>query len=1009
MRQRICLFTKYVLLIFMIPVLSAQTGSWFVDTVAGTDRPVNDGGRGTLALLNTPGSVVPDAAGNVIFADSGNHRVRRIAPDGTITTIAGTGIPGYSGDGGPAGAAQLVTPQGLALDAAGNLYISDYSAHVVRMLGMDGSISTVAGNGLPGNTGTGGSALAASLNGPYALAIDKAGNLYIAEDLGNLVRKVTPDGRIVAFTSERFVNPEGLAIDAAGNVYIASWGSDKIYRATPSGTVTTFAGNGNYGFSGDGGQAVGAAFASPMGITFDAAGSLWICDSSNNRIRKITSDGIIQTVIGSGSAGLNGFSGDPKAASVYTPAGVAIDTKGFVVWSEAGNNRIRSFNPGNRQITEIGGSAVPLNSTGGATSQLLFNPFSATTDTAGNLYIADSTNNVIRKITPAGVSSIFAGTGSPNYNGEVGPANTINLTHPQGVAADAQGNIYIADSGSGRVRKVDSTGRISTLMGSGSGLPFSGTFAGNAFLFTPTGVVANPAGGFVVVDQIFSIVASVDALGTIKLLPTASVNFLTYPAGIAIAGTTIYIADTFSNRILKSTPTEITVIAGTGAPGYSGDNGPAAQAKLFLPNGVAVDTKGNVYIADTLNSAIRMIDTTGKITTLAGNGKPGFSGDKGAALNAQFAFPRSVSVDSAGNIQIADTGNQRIRQLKFLVTPPDLTITTDAASKSANHGSTVPVQLALTSMGGFAGTASLSASGPGGVGFQFTPSGTLSVAVGQSVSVTANVTLPATMALGTYTLGFTVTAGTVQHTANVAFTVTNLPQFPAAGVVSAATGAGGGVSPGKIVAVYGQDLGPADLALGAFDASNTLSTLVGGTQVLFDGKAAPLIYSVAGQLSAIVPYAVAGKSSTRVQIVYNGRSSMATAVNVVDAAPGIFNIPGSAQAAALNADLSINNAGNPAAKGSVVVLFATGEGQTDPGGVDGKIATEVFPKPLLPVSVMIGGQAADILYRGAAPFQVAGVVQLNVRLPAGTASGAVPVTMQVGSRANQGMSTVAVQ
>ena len=162
------------------------------------------------------------------------------------------------------------------------------------------------------------------------------------------------------------------------------------------------------------------------------------------------------------------------------------------------------------------------------------------------------------------------------------------------------------------------------------------------------------------------------------------------------------------------------------APSTAPTNGPAAQAKLFLPNGVAVDTKGNVYIADTLNSAIRMIDTTGKITTLAGNGKPGFSGDKGAALNAQFAFPRSVSVDSAGNIQIADTGNQRIRQLKFLVTPPDLTITTDAASKSANDGSTVPVQLALTSMGGFAGTASLSASGPGGVGFQFTPSGTLS-------------------------------------------------------------------------------------------------------------------------------------------------------------------------------------------------------------------------------------------------------------------------------------------
>ena len=224
-----------------------------------------------------------------------------------------------------------------------------------------------------------------------------------------------------------------------------------------------------------------------------------------------------------------------------------------------------------------------------------------------------------------------------------------------------------------------------------------------------------------------------------------------------------------------------------------------------------------------------------------------------------------------------------------------------------------------------------------------------------------------------------------------------------------ASGIGGGVSPGEVIALYDQDLGPTDVALGAFDSAGILSSQVGTTQVLFDGKAAPLLYSLAGQVSAIVPYSVAGKTSTQVQVIYNGQKSAIAAVNVVDAAPALFNFPGVSQAVAQNSDFSLNNSSNPASTGSIVVLYGTGEGATNPGGVDGKQATDLFPAPILPVTVTIGGQKAEVLYSGAAPFLVAGVMQLNVRIPAGVASGPAAVVVTVGTRPGTGTSTVAVR
>jgi uncharacterized protein (TIGR03437 family) len=237
------------------------------------------------------------------------------------------------------------------------------------------------------------------------------------------------------------------------------------------------------------------------------------------------------------------------------------------------------------------------------------------------------------------------------------------------------------------------------------------------------------------------------------------------------------------------------------------------------------------------------------------------------------------------------------------------------------------------------------------------------------------------------------------------------PHLAAGGLVHAASFLGGPVAPGEIVTIFGANLGPAALSTAQLDPTGKLSNSIAGTQVLFDGVPAPIVYSSAGQVSAIVPYAVAGKTSTVVTTIYNGgKSSNAIAAPVAGSAPGIFTISGGkGQAAALNQDGNFNSSSNPAPAGSVVVLFATGEGQTSPPGIDGQIATSSFPVPVLPVSVTIGGQAAQVAYGGAAPSEVAGVFQLNVQIPAGTPPGDVPVTVTVGSAASQPGVTIAVK
>jgi sugar lactone lactonase YvrE len=328
-----------------------------IATVAGNGVQgyLGDGGAATSAELYNPYGVAVDTAGNLYIADSGNHRIRKVDTNGKISTVAGKGAAGYSGDGGAATIAELKYPIGVAVDAAGNLYIGDSNNNVVRKVTTDGKITTVAGNGTAGSLGDGGAATSAELSSPAGVAVDTAGNLYIADYSNSRIRKVTSGGTITTFagtgaagysgdngaaTSANLNEPNGVALDTGGNLYIADVYNHRIRKVSTGGIITTVAGNGTQGYSGDGGAAVSAELYLPYSVAVDSSGNIYIADFYNQRIRGITA-GVIRTVTGTGTGGFSGDGGLATAAQVNYPTGVGVDTAGNLYFADWNNNRIR--------------------------------------------------------------------------------------------------------------------------------------------------------------------------------------------------------------------------------------------------------------------------------------------------------------------------------------------------------------------------------------------------------------------------------------------------------------------------------------------------------------------------------------------------------------------------------------------------------------------------------------------------------------------------------------------
>ena len=343
---------------------------YVITTVAGSD-PIRDGGPATDAALFAPNGVAVDSEGNVYIADTEHSRIRKVTPDGLISTIAGTGTEGFSGDGGPAVLAQLRLPSDVAVDRDGNLYIADLHNQRVRKVTPAGIISTVAGFGW----------------GRWPTDLKRS----------------APETRLV--------HPRGVAVDVDGNLYIAESGNHQIRKVTPQGAISTVAGTGKPGFSGDGGPALSAQLSGPGKLAFDADGNLYIVDGSNLRVRKVTPQGIITTVAGNGERG-SGGDGRLAVAAPLSPAGLAVDADGNLYIADTGNNRIRKANSEGiiTTVAGIGGRRVGFSGDGGpATAAQLSLPSGLAVDSSGNLYIADTDNDRIRRVTTDGVISTFAG------------------------------------------------------------------------------------------------------------------------------------------------------------------------------------------------------------------------------------------------------------------------------------------------------------------------------------------------------------------------------------------------------------------------------------------------------------------------------------------------------------------------------------------------------------------------------------------------------------------------
>jgi sugar lactone lactonase YvrE len=347
---------------------------------------------------------------------------------GTITTIAGSGLQGFSGDGGAATSAKLNEPDGVAVDGKGNIYIADLRNGRVRKVSPGGTISTFAGTGVWGYSGDGGPAISAQL---YA--------------------------------------PQGVAVDVQGNVYIADRNNYRVRKVSAGGTITTIAGTGKClggtCFSGDGGPATSAQLYSPSGVAVDGNGNLYIADRDNSRVRKVSSGGTITTIAGTSTKGFSGDGGPATKAQLYYPDAVAVDGIGNVYIADTFNNRVRKVSRGGTITTIAGTGACGLPSDGGpATSATVCNPRGVAVDGQGNVYIGDTNNSRVRKVSPGGTITTFAGTGTcGNVVGNGGPATLAQLCTPWGVAVDGQGNVYIAEEGRSRVRKVTAGTQASAL------------------------------------------------------------------------------------------------------------------------------------------------------------------------------------------------------------------------------------------------------------------------------------------------------------------------------------------------------------------------------------------------------------------------------------------------------------------------------------------------------------------------------------------------------------------
>ncbi|MBV8469315.1 MAG: hypothetical protein JOY60_05570 [Burkholderiaceae bacterium] len=676
------------------------------------------GGSGTPSTTNSSGS---GSSGSTTSTSS-------------LAVFAGT-VGGPGSTNGTGAAASFNTPNGMAVDASGNVYVADTFNQIIRKITPAGLTTTLAGTA--GVTGSAdGTGAAASFRFPTSIAVDSGDNLYVTDAGNNTIRKITPAGvtSTLAGTADTigssdgtggaasFDYPYGIAIDGSNNLYVTDYSNSTVRKVTPAGVVTTLAGSPGSPGSVDGtGRA--AQFIAPTGIALDSQGNLYVADYHENNVRKITPAGVVTTL--AGQAGVSGHAeGSGSAATFSAPLGLAVDASGNVFVADSGNNVIRKISSSG-VVTLFSGSGETGGADGSSTSATFNAPFGLAIDASGNLYVSDSGNDTVRKVASNGSVSTLAGSSGSGSADGAGAIATFN--GPNGLASDSAGNVYVADRNNNIIRKISPAGVVSTLAGTAGNQGSSDGASGAASFFSPTGVAVDSANNVYVADFGNNTVRVISSAGVVTTLAgsagttgssdgTGSAARFNAPYGVAVDSSgNVYVTDSGNDTVRKITPAGVvSTLAGTAGHANSTD-GMGSAARFSGPTGIVVDGSGNLYVTDFSNYTVRKISAAGVVSTLAGTANnSGTANGSGSA--AQFYKPSAIALDGSGNLYVADTGNDLVRK----ITPAGSVSTVAGTAGTASfNAATLPASLLL----------------PSGVAISGT---TLYIATGNAIAVVAN-------------------------------------------------------------------------------------------------------------------------------------------------------------------------------------------------------------------------------------------------------------------------------
>ena len=652
-------------------------------------QDIGDGKPATSVILTLVDGVAVDAEGNIFISHRSKNRIRKIDKDGIITTVAGNGIAGYSGEGGPALEAALNFPAGLAFDREGNLYVADRNNHRIRKIDKSGIISTVAGNGVADWNGDDGPGKEASLNYPSGVVLDDTGNLFIADRSNNRIRKVDTKGIITTIAGLGLPDyggdfgpaedallkyPFGITLDGKGNLFIADRGNNRVRKIDQRGIITTIAGDSMHSFAGDYGPATRSSLAYPTDVAVDRVGNIYIADRNNNRIRKIDSLGVLSTFMGTGKHGYNGDNEIAPETTLYLPFALAIDPQDNLIVVDRSHFRVRSVSLKNQSVKTVAGNGESLfkGDGGPGTGATLNTPSGIAIDSRGNILFADMLHNRIRWIDPKGYIHTYAGNGKLGIEGDGGPAVKAALYQPSLMTIDGKDNIYIVNRfGNGWVvRKIDAGGTITHFAGNGrQGNSGDGGPATEASFFAISDIATDRQGNVYLSDTINKSIRKIGGDGIIHSIFDGkffkNLGEEVHPNGLVVdeAGN-VYFSDSGSSNIRKLDPAGmVTTVAGSGAFADSGDGGSAIKAGIRSPGGLVLGPDGSLFVAEETTSHIRKINRDGVITRIAGTSLPGYNGDELPAIAAQIKSPFRMVFDSKGNLYFSDRDNNRIRKI----------------------------------------------------------------------------------------------------------------------------------------------------------------------------------------------------------------------------------------------------------------------------------------------------------------------------------------------------------